>query len=256
MPGEYLVEEVQPLAYMDGLDAAGSAGGTAHNPGDLIDGVNLAANQSGVNYDFGELLPASISGFVYEDDNNNGIRETGEAAIANVEVALLDADGNPTGRTTLTDAAGYYAFGDLAPGTYGVEETHPSGYLDGLDTAGSVGGTAHNPGDLIDDINITSGTDAQFYNFWRNPCGGNFGHVYEDINDNGRRDTGEPGIGGVVLTLLDAAGNPTTITTTTDTSGFYSFNKPAAGHIRCCRSTTSRVPRRHGSGGDDWRNSP
>ena len=224
MPGEYLVEEVQPLAYMDGLDAAGTAGGTAHNPGDLIDGVNLAANQSGVNYDFGELLPAGISGYVYEDNNNNGIRETGEAAIANVEVALLDAAGNPTGRTALTDAVGYYAFGDLAPGAYGVEESHPGGYLDGLDTAGSVGGTAHNPGDLIDDIHIASGTNAQLYNFGEIRAAGISGHVYEDKNDNGRRDAGEPGIGGAVLTLLDAAGNPTKRTTTTDASGFYSFN--------------------------------
>ena len=54
--------EVQPAGYFDGLDAAGTAGGTAHNPGDLIDGIHLAGGQSGLNYDFGELLPGSISG--------------------------------------------------------------------------------------------------------------------------------------------------------------------------------------------------
>ena len=42
----------------------GSAVGSIHNPGDMIDGVYLASGQSGLNYDFGELLPASISGQV------------------------------------------------------------------------------------------------------------------------------------------------------------------------------------------------
>ncbi len=224
MPGEYLVEEIQPPLYTDGLDAAGTAGGTAHNPGDLIDGVNLSANQWGQDYDFGELLPASISGYVYEDNNNNGIRETGEAAIPNVQIALLDAAGNPSGRTTLTDGGGYYVFGNLSPGVYGVEESHPHGYLDGLDTAGTVGGTAHNPGELIDNIQIASGTNAKLYNFGEIRAAGISGHVYADKNDNGRRDAGEPGIAAAVLTLLGAAGDPTTRTTTTDPGGFYPFD--------------------------------
>ncbi|MEA1951710.1 MAG: SdrD B-like domain-containing protein, partial [Planctomycetota bacterium] len=225
MPGEYLVEEIQPPVYMDGLDAEGTAGGTAHNPGDLIDVINLAADQAGEDYDFGELLPASISGYVYEDNNNNGIRETGEAPIANVELTLLDENGISTGRTAWTDTVGYYVFDNLVPGNYGVEEGHPAGYLDGLDTAGSVGGMAHNPGELIDDINITSGTHAKKYNFGEILAARISGHVYEDKNDNGRRDTGEPGIGSVVLTLLDSAGNPTTRTTTTDSSGYYQFDE-------------------------------
>ena len=48
------------------------------------------------NYNFGELLPASISGYVYVDGNNNGAKDFGEAPISGVVVALLDADGKPT----------------------------------------------------------------------------------------------------------------------------------------------------------------
>lgn len=224
MPGEYLVEEVQPDGYIDGLDAAGSAGGTAYNPGDLIDGIVLAAAQSGVNYDFGELKAAVISGYVYEDNNNNGLRQSGEAAIAGVVVTLLDANGNSTGRTTVTDADGYYEFTDLTPGTYRVAESQPAGFLDGLDTAGTKGGTAHNPGDLISAIIISSGDDAREYNFGEIRAAAISGHVYEDLNDNGRRDEGESGIAGVKLELLDAGGNRTGITTTTDATGFYIFS--------------------------------
>ena len=46
LPGEYLVTEVTPDGYFDGKDAAGTAGGAAHNPGDLIDG-DRAGRRSG-----------------------------------------------------------------------------------------------------------------------------------------------------------------------------------------------------------------
>ena len=145
MPGGYGVNEAQPAGYLDGLDAAGTAGGTAHNPGDLIDGISLAGGQSGLNYNFGELLPASISGYVYVDANNNGKFDSGETPIGNVVVTLLDANGNATGKTAVTDNSGYYRFDNLAPGIYGVNETQPAGYLDGLDAAGTDGRNGPQP---------------------------------------------------------------------------------------------------------------
>ena len=53
--------------------------------------------------------------------------------------------------------------------------------------------------------------------------------VWVDNNGNGVQDAGEPGKGGVVVNLLDGAGNPVldgsgnAITTTTNTSGYYEF---------------------------------
>jgi len=45
---------------LDGLDTAGTAGGLAHNPGDSITGVLLAAGINGQDYNFGELPPPAI----------------------------------------------------------------------------------------------------------------------------------------------------------------------------------------------------
>ena len=90
------------------------------------------SGQSGLNYDFGELLPASVSGYVYVDANDNGVFDPGETPIAGVTVTLLDASGQPTGETAATDSSGYYQFNNLTPGTYGVAETQPAGYLEGL----------------------------------------------------------------------------------------------------------------------------
>ena len=222
MPGQYRVTEIQPDGWMDGLDVAGTAGGAAHNPGDMIDGVYLVSGQSGQDYDFGELLSACVSGYVYVDANNNGAFDSGEEPIAGAQLTLLDALGNPTGETRTTNAAGFYSFCALTPGVYGVAEAQPAGYYDGLDAKGTAGGTAHNPGDLIDAIPLASGVAAKSYNFGELLPASISGNVYADLDGNGALDSGEPLLAGVTIYLLDSSGGRI-VATTTDTNGKYAF---------------------------------
>jgi len=70
------------------------------------------------------------------DANNNGLRECGEAGIANVTVKLVDVCGCT--RTTTTDGNGDYAFYCVPPGSYKLVECQPAGYCDGLDAKGGV----------------------------------------------------------------------------------------------------------------------
>ena len=126
--------------------------------------------------------PASISGSVFVDRNNNGEFDSGEKPLANVEVNLkgIDFAGNTVVRATTTAADGSYMFDNLDPGTYRLVETQPTRYLDGKDHIGSHGG-AHglNPGpllipndvdpaqvqDLFMEIQIAGGDDAVDYDF-------------------------------------------------------------------------------------------
>ena len=91
--------------------------------------------------------------------------------IGGVTVQLLDANGNPTGRTgddkrRRAANLGYYIFSDLRPGTYGVAETQPAAFDDGKDQVGSAGGTAlAQPGDRITGAIIASEQNALNYNF-------------------------------------------------------------------------------------------
>ena len=48
---------------------------------DTISAVTLLSGQNGINYNFCEIPPAELCGFVYVDLNNNGIKEAGEAGI-------------------------------------------------------------------------------------------------------------------------------------------------------------------------------
>lgn len=221
LPGEYRVSEIQPTGYLDGLDSAGTAGGTAINPGDTIQGIWLGSGQSGTDYDFGELLPSRIRGRVFADRNDNGVFDPGEPLLAGVTLHLYDAAGKLVA-VTQTDAAGRYEFAGLAPGVYAVSELQPADYFDGPERVGTAGGTLAPP-DSITNIELVSGTDAEDYDFAELEPASLSGYVYEDDNDNGLRDPGEHGIAGVRVMLLDAVGGPTGIWAVTDASGYYRF---------------------------------
>src|SRR5205807_1395286 len=124
----------QPGGFLDGRDTQGTPGnGTAGN--DAFAAITLAAGVNGANNNFGELLPASLSGFVYDDNNNNGLFEPGldEAGIPGVTVTLTGTDdlGAISPATATTGGTGLYAFGGLRPGTYTLTETQPGGFLAG-----------------------------------------------------------------------------------------------------------------------------
>lgn len=59
-PGTYTVRETQPLAYADGLDRVGSAGGTLGNDVVSAIAIPLGGPVAAVNYDFGERPTADL----------------------------------------------------------------------------------------------------------------------------------------------------------------------------------------------------
>ncbi len=64
-PGTYGIHELQPGSYFDGDTHAGSAGGTVGD--DTVTNVILATGIAATNYDFCEIAPASLSGYVFQD---------------------------------------------------------------------------------------------------------------------------------------------------------------------------------------------
>jgi large repetitive protein len=213
-PGTYSVTETQPAGYGEGPTTAGSAGGTV--AGNTISGIVLTSGTAGVNYDFVERF-SSLAGTVFRDDDNDGVQDAGETGISGVTVTLTgtDAAGNAVTRTATTNASGNYVFDNLLSGTYTVTETQPAAFLDGIDTAGSQGGsTATN--DVTSAIALPVGTDAVDYDF---------GEIRPASISGTVTDTNGAFIAGVTLTLTgtDDRGNPVTVTATTDANGNYTF---------------------------------
>ena len=174
--------------------------------------------------DFGYFVVPFIGDTVWLDFNGDGVQNNGEPGLAAVTLTALFAgnDGlfNGIGDiafTTTTDADGLYAFTAIPPGRYRVSVTGglPAGVTQTGDPDGTLDGTTEFviAGDEVRD-NIDFG--------YRGPGAlGDF--VWDDLNGNGRQDTGEPGISGVTVQLFHVADGALWATTTTDVNGFYSF---------------------------------
>ena len=148
-PGTYTVTEpTQPAGTLNGRTNAGNGGGTATFVATLpsaISGITLGIGQMVSANDFGEIPPARIAGRVYADNNDNGVIDSSEVGLASVSLVLTGTDdlGVSVSRTLSSGADGGYAFENLRPGTYTVTEpTQPPGTVNGVTTAGTLGGTA------------------------------------------------------------------------------------------------------------------
>ncbi len=227
--------------------------------------TDLVAGESDLSWDAGFYKKAEIGDYVWEDKNGNGVQDGGEPGIPNVTVTLTGTDGagNPVTLTTTTDGNGKYLFPDLVPGTYKLTFASPGAAY--FPTAQDLGGNDAtdsdiNPGTLMtDNTDLVSGEsdltwDAGFY---KKAEIGDF--VWEDKNANGVQDNGEPGIPNVTVTLTgtDGAGNPVTLTTTTDGNGFYLFPDLVPGSYKLTFGTPGATyfPTAQDLGGDDTKDS-
>ncbi|RLK54139.1 beta strand repeat-containing protein [Actinokineospora cianjurensis] len=209
-PGTYTITETQPGGFTDGKETVGTSGGTL-SPPNAISAISLAARANATGYLFGEYVATSITGSVVDDGGN---------AIANVTITL---SGDASSSTT-TAPNGTFSFTGLAPGTYTITETQPVAYGDGPESAGSPAGNI-SVNDVISGIVLSSGTAGAEYVFAEDR-GSIAGVVFDDYDNDGIKDAGEPGLAAsVTLTGVDA--NSVTITPVTITSnattGVYTF---------------------------------
>ena len=184
-PGHYTITEIQPTDFIDGRDSLGSVTnfeGVTSPRGEQANDeftVWLDAGDSGSGYNFGELLPASISGFVHTDPNGdcNLNPEAGDNVLANVAIELVDEDGNVVATTT-TDENGFYEFTGLQPGTYKLNQVQPEGFFSaGQNGRGNGDDTMEN---MIGEIVIASGDNLTDYNFCEHIPAEIHGRVFQD----------------------------------------------------------------------------
>ncbi len=234
--GRYEIVEVQPAGWWDGIDTPGTVNrlvvGAAVNPGDRMTGVQLGWGDRGVDYDFGEYLPASLHGRVQLStrDNDCFSESIDHEAVAGAVVRLFNANGAMIAETR-TDASGEYWFMGLNPGTYSIVELTPTGLIDGGAQAGTVNGnidgTVTSPG-RIADVQLTSGESGVDYLFCEHRPSTLSGNVYHDRDQDGLRDDDEQGIAGVIVQLRDQQGN-LVAETVSDQDGSYKFENLLAG---------------------------
>ncbi len=127
----------------------------------------------------------SISGNVYADPNNNGIKEPSEIGLSGVLVQAIYSNGALTfTQTVRTDATGRYEFVDnpsdpqrpiiMPPGTYTIKELQPGLLADGKDTAGTPAPTIAPTNDRFAGVVLAAGQSATGYNFGEFQLRGDF----------------------------------------------------------------------------------
>ena len=223
-PGYYDVVEIQPGGY---LDAAGSR--------NTLVGIGISSGLTVGNKNFAEIQSGSLAGYVYLDANNNGVRDSVEAGIPGVTLTLTGTNDLGQAISTIgqTGIGGDYLFDALRPGNYRISETQPSGYQDGLDSVGSLGGVAGN--DVIDAISLASsktGTDYRFGERMPQPVPGRLsGRGLRDMTGNGLTSDDTPLSGLTINLYLDRNndgnlndGAPVASMSTSVGTGAYSFS--------------------------------
>jgi len=119
-PGDYLVREETPRGYLQTTDQDGK--------GELVT-VREGRRER---VSFGNARPATISGTVFNDANNNGSFDAGEAGLAGgvVYVDLNNNGAREAGEPAATAAAtGAWSIGPLLPGPYVIRQVPPSGFV-------------------------------------------------------------------------------------------------------------------------------
>ena len=177
-----------------------------------------------------------VSGHVFLDTNGDGFKETGETGQAGFTVVAFNINTNTEEANTQTDANGYYQFRSLPafdsagnPEKYFIyvdfndpNNPHPGFEVTYPFTTINVPGQGAELG-YEDDISanpLSTILNQDFGLFQQTSISG---VKFEDVNANGTRDPGEPGVQGWTIELLNAVTGQVVQTTTTGSDGSYTF---------------------------------
>ena len=108
--GIYTVVETDPAGYSSTTPNSGSA--------------TIAAENDTVVINFGDFdgdVYGTIEGYVFDDENEDGILNSGESGIPNATLTMSSGD------STMTNSSGFYSF-NLPPDIYSITERDPMGY--------------------------------------------------------------------------------------------------------------------------------
>ena len=229
-PGTYEIREVQPAGFFDGKDSVGRVGTETRGlilVNDEITSIQLFGNNIGVNYNFGEIEPASLSGHVCLGLPGFSCFSTdpaGSQPLEGVRIDLVDETGAIIA-TTFTLADGNYQFENLPIGVYTIIETQPADLIDGASRAGTVDGNkvgTAKSGTRIDTIQLYGGNDGIGYDFCERLPAKISGKVFVDLDGDRLQSPSEEPIENVEIELYDEF-NRLVATTRTDANGYYEF---------------------------------
>ncbi len=244
-PGTYELSFTLPSGYMWTYSMQGSDITLDSNaPATVTE--TLVSGEDNRTVDAGVIQPAALSDYVWLDANRNGIQEAGESGIGGIAIDLLDENGT-TIATQTTNAAGAYRFANLFPGTYSLRITLPDDLYPTLKDATDDASDSD-----LDPVTLTTiptllseGEDDTSWDIGLFGVSSIGDRVWLDSNADGIQDSGENGLGGITVTLLDSNNNSVTDASgnsvgaqSTAADGTYRFEQLLPGDYKVCFDTT------------------
>jgi hypothetical protein len=213
------------------------------NAGGALDGYTATTSSQAtatvvdnnvLTYDFGFRAPASSVGdLLWIDTDGDGVQDAGEPGIAGAVVQLFNSSGVLVATAT-TGANGEYFFSQLTPGIYTVRvnsSTLPAGVAPTYDLDGTA-----TPNSAV----VTVGPSQNITNvdFGYRGTAAIGDRIWNDYSADGVQNAWEPGINGITVQLLDAAGNViATDVTSGDGNYWFSDLMPGTYKVRVVAST-------------------
>ena len=237
--GVYTLEGIMPGTYTLKVERTKTYGFTRLRPAEeggsyireLIDGfgvsdpfeIVMAQEMTGVN---AGMLPAgTVSGVLFHDANDNGLKDEDEFGLPTVNVRLLSADGE-IDLIRQVGEDGSYLFDGVMPGEYTLtyqlpDNTEMAQVVQGGNTLEHAG--AETTGESF---SVAMGENVTCPLVGAVTLGTLEGVAFHDGNANGQQDEGEEALSGVKL-LLSGGGNEYEAVTASDGSYTISEVRPS-----------------------------
>lgn len=251
-PGAYILQVVQPAGFdytlpVQGDDRAVDSDIIPESGKSAAFSVFSNTDYLTIDAGFAPFQPPVVSNItigdlVWNDANRNGLQDEGEAGMAGIFVNLLSGLDQSLVAKDTTDAQGGYLFKDMAPGAYVIEVVQPAGFIftllkQGVDTSIDS--------DIIPESGRSEAFDVIAGQAYLSLDAGLAAYVppvnshitigdvvWNDLNQNGLQDEGEPGMANVTVRLVTGADDAVVSATSTDENGRYLFADMAPGNYR------------------------
>lgn len=226
--GAYSFNELAPGSYTVSVSPKAGYAFTTVGEGSIIENVGvgkgvsgtieLALGQTLAGANAGMIMPAKVSGLVFIDANDNGVRNSSERGMEGVTVTLVAEAGDLESIQVGPD--GSFTFAPVLPGRYSLRYELPE---DGVFAPVAQGGNQ-----------ITVSGESAWFDVTINEthvvadCGGLYlgqisGSAFADSDGSGVQDGSEARLAGLTLTLTPARTDLSEMTVTTSGDGTFAF---------------------------------
>ena len=228
--GRYELKDVPPGDYTLSVTALKDYAFTRLGEGNVIlnrtngegysEVFHLDLKETKTGMDIGMIRPGTVSGYVFADRNDNGVRDEGENGLPGVKVRLMGEEGEAFSAEIGTDGA--YLFDAVMPGTYYLEYTLPENAVFARTAEGGNTVAGEKTG-RSGEFSMSSGVSVEGPVCGALTLGRLEGSAYQDHDGDGVCSGEEEPMAGLTVTLTPSRADHDEVTVTTGEDGAFAL---------------------------------